>query len=128
MDITESFAKAIILESNDTFKKINEKRIKKGKPAFSEEQYLDYSIKQCKKSLSKIKLYISLFLVIALPLSLLGESFLDKLSIFGMILALFSLYLLPAYWFGRGIRKINKILLKKYTYFKENNILMKDWK
>lgn len=128
VDFSDLVLEEVLKQSKEKYTKQNEKRSKKGKELISEEEYLSKQIKQAKNGLKIAKIYlffpIGSAILFTIPVALTSKLF-DTLIYFVILLIVESIIFIPL---SKYIKKMNTKSLKKYTYFKQNNVLLSEWK
>jgi DNA-binding ferritin-like protein (Dps family) len=107
--------------------KINEKNKRKNRDLLTEEDYLDMKINSSIKALKVCKidlLFPILFSLIPVCFTLLNNNLVDSILYFIILLTIEYIIFIPVY---SNSRKINKLLIEKYTYFKESKTPINKW-
>lgn len=121
-------AKQELVNSSDSLKKLNKKYHRRGKNKITELEYIDIELEKINKSLkyNKFNLIVPLFFsLIASSFNVFNGNIIDALLFFFIILIIEYMIFIPMYI---NTTKYNRMLLEKYSYFKENEIPIKKWK
>lgn len=113
--------------SKKELNKINEKNKKKNRDLLTEEEYLDMKINSSIKALKVCKidlLFPILFSIIPGCFTLLNNNIVDSLLYFLILLIIEYIIFIPVY---SNSRRINKLLIEKYNYFKESKTPINSW-
>lgn len=121
-------AKQELLNSSESLKKLNKKYHRRGKNKITELEYIDIELEKINKSLkyNKFNLIVPLiFSLVASSFNVFNGNIIDALLFFFIILIIEYMIFIPMYI---NTTKYNRMLLEKYSYFKENEIPIKKWK